>query len=200
MLLEGDFGEMPPKVREYVKKSFDISTEMNLNIETFLNLNKLETGELKLTKGSFDMQDEITRIIADFKGKTEEKKIGVEFIRNEYIPDVFADRFLICHVIANLISNAVKYTPDGGRVKISLVTGKDGVIFMVEDTGIGIDPAEMSSLFKKYERGRETAKAFDGTGVGLFLSKKLVELHGGRIWAESEGKGKGTRFLFTIPI
>ena len=111
-------------------------------------------------------------------------------------------------ILFNLLSNAVKFTPDGGQINISAVprnssgqTGQtDAIDVQVADTGIGILPADLQRIFNPFEQvDNTTSRRFQGTGLGLSLSKELVELHGGRIWAESKGEKKGSTFIFVIP-
>lgn len=203
MLLEGEYGNLQTEARKCVEICFGAAAEMNQNIETFLNLNKLEIGKLEIFEQKADLQGIIAECLSDFTLKAKEKNINLNFIEKDELPEVSVDKFQIRHVINNLISNAIKYTPKGGRVTIQVRKEAEGanLVFSIEDTGIGIPPDVLPHLFSIYERGGEKAKSVsEGSGVGLFLAAKIIDLHRGKIWAESEGVDKGSRFYFSLPI
>ncbi len=112
-----------------------------------------------------------------------------------------ADEIKLRQIVFNLLSNAAKFTPDGGRVELLAWKEGDELIISVSDTGIGLKREDRESIFGAFEQlDSSYARRQQGTGLGLALARSLVELHGGRIWAESEGEGKGSKFTFTIPI
>jgi signal transduction histidine kinase len=112
------------------------------------------------------------------------------------------DERRVKQIMFNLLSNAAKFTPDGGSISVDVrMHGPSDVVVSVSDTGIGIDPKDQKKIFETFEQATEPmAGKPSGTGLGLPITKQLVEMHGGRIWLESEGKGKGCRFSFTLPI
>ena len=115
--------------------------------------------------------------------------------------DIEADERKFKQIMFNLLSNAVKFTPDGGEITVKARREKEKILIGVSDTGIGIKPEDQERIFDEFEQADSTlAKKQQGTGLGLTLTKKLVELHKGRIWVESEGEGKGSNFQFEIPL
>jgi signal transduction histidine kinase len=115
------------------------------------------------------------------------------------LPEIIADPRSVKQILLNLLSNAVKFTPEGGRISISANKIDNGAEISVSDTGIGIPPAEQPTIFEEFRQvGGDYAHKKEGTGLGLTLAKKFVELHGGKIWLESE-VGKGSTFTFTLP-
>jgi len=202
MLLDGDYGELQPEVKKCLEVCFGAAAEMNGNIETFLNLNKLEAGKLEMREQRIELQEIVADCLEDFNPKVKEKNIVLVFQKKDGLPEVLADKLQIRHVINNLVSNAIKYTPESGIITVQLDGDKrNGLIFSIEDTGIGIPHDVLPRLFSRYERGGEMAKSIsEGSGIGLFLAKEIVEMHQGRIWAESKGNGKGSRFSFSLPL
>jgi signal transduction histidine kinase len=119
---------------------------------------------------------------------------------NEEVGHIVADERKVKQVLLNLLSNAVKFTPDGGRVDLTATAAKDVITIAVSDTGIGIAPEDQAAIFEEFRQvGREDARTQEGTGLGLTLAKKFVELHGGRIWVQSQ-VGQGSTFTFTLPV
>jgi signal transduction histidine kinase len=123
--------------------------------------------------------------------------LGLE--ANPSLGEVAADERKFKQILLNLLTNAVKFTPDGGRVDVSARRDGDNIVVAVHDTGIGIAPEDQAAVFEEFRQvGRDYTNKQEGTGLGLALTRKFVELHGGRIWLESE-PGKGSTFTFTIP-
>jgi two-component system sensor histidine kinase VicK len=151
---------------------------------------------LHLKPERFNLGQTMTNIVTDFRKQTNDGSVSILYDAHDLI--VYADRDKISQVIHNLISNAVKFTKSGSIV-VSVMEQKDKYIVVeVKDTGKGIDPEVLPSLFTKF-----VTKSDKGTGLGLYISKGIVEAHGGRIWAENnndgEGEGKGARFYFSLP-
>jgi PAS domain S-box-containing protein len=211
ILQDGLYGELNEKQREYVN---DISSSgqhlLNL-INDILDLSKVEAGKMELELSRFTLSDVLNTSLTMFKEKAIKHMIRLNLeIQPDADIEIEADERKLKQVMFNLLSNAVKFTPDEGSVHVVArrVTmqdtdivhhGKDFIEISVIDTGIGIRPDDMNKLFKEFTQ-LETVyeKKYQGTGLGLALTKKLVELHGGRIWVESEF-GKGAKFTFVIP-
>jgi signal transduction histidine kinase len=131
------------------------------------------------------------------------KNVSLELAMEKEIEEmiIFADELKLRQVILNLLSNAVKFTPEGGRIMLQVTKATHEMLFSVRDSGIGIEPWDKDRIFRAFEQvDATTTRQHQGTGLGLALARKLVALHGGRIWVESEGKGKGSTFAFAIPI
>jgi signal transduction histidine kinase len=164
--------------------------------EDILDVTKIESQSLQLHKEKFYLNDVITSILADYEGvirRTKDVKVSV--ISNGDIP-IEADKERLNQVISNLLNNAIKFTEKGSIVISSQIKDNDNnVIVFVKDTGVGIDQGIMSRLFSKF-----ASKSFTGTGLGLFISKSIIEAHRGKIWAENNPDGKGATFYFTLPL
>jgi signal transduction histidine kinase len=183
--------------------------------DDMLDVSKIENQLLKLNKEKVDLNDILSNVVKDHMNQIIESKRRIKLLYDEYLPRVIveADKDRITQVVSNLLSNAVKFTKDDGDILISVRTVESSnnldttysesikqkavktVIVSVKDTGVGIDAELSPNLFKKF-----TSKSFQGTGLGLFISKNIIEAHGGKIWAENNPDGKGATFTFTLPI
>ncbi|MCX6712903.1 MAG: HAMP domain-containing sensor histidine kinase, partial [Candidatus Vogelbacteria bacterium] len=176
-----------------------------LVIEDFLNITRIELGRIKydLTEWSFNTL--VKNVIGEQKPNIERR--GLSFSYDEDAPEykVYADQGKVSQVISNLIDNSTKYTKEGSiAVKVSGVTDKDGkkgVRVTVKDTGVGVAPETMPHLFEKFSRAEDASKTnIIGTGLGLYVAKQIMDAHQGKIWAESEGKGKGSTFFVELAL
>ena len=169
-----------------------------------MDVTKIESQSLKLKKDEFNLNDVIVNCINDltmnraFNNNDKEKKQKILYEPNDIL--LKADRGRVSQVISNLLSNAVKFTPAGTISIVSHLNGNPDMknneaIISVNDNGQGIDPDMLPKLFSKF-----ATKSFSGTGLGLFISKSIVEAHGGRIWAQNNADGQGSTFSFTLPI
>ena len=200
------------KQREYIDVILRNAKRLEQLAENILDVTKIESQSLKLNKERFNLNDVITNTIDDmilnrvFKNKKNNNNDDGDNIKLEYRPKnifVEADRVRMTQVISNLLHNAIKFTKEGGGGAISINTEKEDshILVSVKDTGTGIDPEIFPQLFSKF-----VTKSFQGTGLGLFISKGIVEAHGGKIWAENNNKNnnivdgkKGSTFYFTLP-
>lgn len=201
MILDGDFGKINnPKVNEVMKGIFESSTRLARLVNIFLNVSRIESGRLKLEKRPTQVNDLITSVISELIGEAKKKGLKLSYQENKNLPLINIDPDKIRDVILNLIDNSIKYTPKGS-VKVSVSSDDKFIKFVVNDTGIGIDPVEAKGLFRKFVRGSGVAQIHTGgSGLGLFIAQKMIKEHGGRVWAESEGKEKGSTFQFVIPF
>ncbi len=169
-------------------------------IDDLLDISKLEAGEIELKKSYVDTAKFIKKIIEDFQFKVREKKIVLKVSLSKKVSRIYADRDKLIQILTNLVSNALKFTPENGKITVRVGEDADGsVMISISDTGVGISEGDVSKLFNKFQQfDRVPGPGKKGTGLGLAISKRIVELHGGRIWAESEIK-KGSTFYFTIP-
>jgi signal transduction histidine kinase len=168
-------------------------------ITSLLDISSIETGKIKLTPKMTDLASLMKDVMFEFRKRAGEKKIDLIKKFPECEVQVFADPDRIMQVLSNLMDNAIKFTPEGGRVEISLAVLKDTVECSLRDTGIGISPENIAKLFEKFQQfSRTVGPGEKGFGLGLSIAKGIVEMHGGRIWASSE-VGKGTQITFTLP-
>jgi two-component system, OmpR family, sensor histidine kinase VicK len=170
--------------------------------DDILDVTKIESNLLHLNKEEFNLNDLIFHIIDDDKSQIDSKDIKLIYQDSSNSDDnniiiVQADKYRLNQVISNLISNSIKFTNKGGTIFITTKREKDNkaIIISIKDTGIGIDPEIMPRLFTRF-----ASKSFQGTGLGLYISKSIIEAHGGRIWATNNTDGKGAIFTFSLPL
>ncbi len=166
-------------------------------INDILDFAKIESGEMAILKEKISIHEIADNLISLFRSIAEEKSIDLKCRLPDNLPFIKADRKRLMQVMVNLVSNAIKFTPEGGTVKVS-ATGGDGIILTVEDTGVGIAPEEQEIVFNRFSQVGRRKKEQQGTGLGLAISKQIVELLGGRIWLESK-PGEGSRFYVSLP-
>lgn len=206
MLLEGSFGKMPDKAREALTRIFQSSNRLVLLINDFLNLSRIERGKIEYVYEELDLEDMIRSIVEEFSTVNIEKERPLELkftVDNKgNFKNIKVDRNKMRQVISNLIDNSIKYTPKG-FVKVYLYRnpGNNNTMIKVEDSGIGMNKETLSRIFQKFTRAKPGIFQFhtEGTGLGLFLAKEIVAHHGGKVWAESRGEGKGSSFYVELP-
>lgn len=172
-------------------------------VQQLLDINKLENKKLQLEKEMTDLAPLIDETLNQLLKKAEEKQISINFINANGISTISIDSRLIRRVITNLVDNGIRHTPKGGRIEVAsdLEKNKNDLCISVKDTGTGLDPAFHQKIFNKFEQVdlRNQGISIGTAGLGLAFCKLAVEAHGGEIWVESEGKGRGSTFRFTIP-
>jgi signal transduction histidine kinase len=200
MLQEGSFGKVPVKIAEVLDKVF-ISTERLISlVESLLNISRIEAGRIQFDMQPVDLTKTIAELVTDFQQKAAAKKLTLEFTPEKNVPAASADPQKVKEIISNLLDNAIKYT-DKGSINIGLHQESQSIVFTSQDTGLGIEPEDLPRLFNKFVRGKGMQQVHtEGTGLGLYFARMVVEQMGGRIWAESEGKGKGSKFSFSLPM
>ena len=193
------FGALNPRQQEYVKDIWESGEHLLELINDILDLSKIEAGTMELDLNDFHMPGLLQGCLRMFREKALKKNIRLEMMAEDNIGVVVADSRKIKQVIFNLLTNAVKFTTEGGEVLLSAYREGQNVTVCVTDNGIGISRKEMDKLFKEFSQvDGSLSRRHEGTGLGLALSKKLVEMHGGTIGVESQPQ-KGSRFYFTIP-
>lgn len=199
MIVEGDFGAPNPEQAPVLKDILDATKRLIRMVNIFLNATRIEAGRFVLNYSKVPFHEAVEAIYKELKPTADIKKVGLTYEKTE-LPTVDVDPDKIKDVILNLIDNAIKYSPQG-NVKVWATATPTTVHVFVKDSGVGIPKDEAPNLFNKFTRGSGIARVEpNGSGLGLFIAKKIVEEHGGRIWAESEGEGKGSTFQFEIPI
>jgi two-component system, NtrC family, sensor kinase len=200
VLAERMFGEVNEKQAEYLQDILSSGRHLLSLINDILDLSKVEAGRLELELGRFHLPTALDNALTLVRERATRHGIALTQTVDERLGEIVADERKVKQILLNLLSNAVKFTPEGGRVGLA-ATAADGVITIaVSDTGIGIAPEDQATIFEEFRQvGRDDARKQEGTGLGLTLAKKFVELHGGRIWVESH-VGQGSTFSFTLPV
>ncbi|MGB7947218.1 MAG: ATP-binding protein, partial [Candidatus Binatia bacterium] len=200
VLQERLFGELNEKQAEYTDDILTSGRHLLSLINEILDLSKVEAGRMELEVATFDLPLAIDNARTFVRERATRHGINLDVTVDEQLGDFVGDERKIKQILLNLLSNAVKFTPEGGRIGINARQTDGAVEISVSDTGVGIAPEDQPKIFEEFRQvGTDYAHKSEGTGLGLTLAKKFVELHGGRIWVESEA-GKGSTFTFTLPI
>jgi signal transduction histidine kinase len=226
VLRDQHFGPLTDKQARHVQNIHNAGHHLLQIIDDLLDLSKVEVGRVELHRKPVRMDDLIAEAVAMIRDQAGKNNLVVESVPGEPLPPLYVDPSRVRQILTNLLSNAVKFTPPGGRITVAarLVHGSqftvhsgkaelrepstvnceldgDFVEIAVQDTGIGIRPEDQPKLFQPFVRLEASLGAqCEGTGLGLVITRRLVEMHGGRIWVESEGEGRGSTFTFTLPV
>jgi len=193
------FGELNEKQEEYLKDISASGTHLLSLINDILDLSKIEAGRMELELTEFDLPTAIENALMLVRERAGRRSVTFQTNIDDRLGQIQADERKVRQVVLNLLSNAIKFTPEGGRIDVGAVS-KDGLVeISVSDTGIGIAPEEQETVFEEFRQVGTAAKKVEGTGLGLTLCRKFVELHGGKIWVKSQ-LGTGSTFTFTIPV
>jgi signal transduction histidine kinase/DNA-binding response OmpR family regulator/HAMP domain-containing protein len=201
VLLERMFGELNEKQEEYLQDILSSGRHLLDLINDILDISKVEAGRMELMPETFSLPDILESSLMMIRERASRHGLELSLEVDPALDLIVADERMVKQVVVNLLSNAVKFTPAGGQVAVAarLTAGGEAQV-AVRDTGVGIAPADQARIFDEFQQARSgTAKSQEGTGLGLTLSKKFVELHGGRIWLESE-VGVGSTFTFALPL
>ena len=198
-LLERIFGAMNPKQEDYLKDIHESGRHLLSLINDILDLSKVEAGRMELEPASFSMPAVLESALALVRERALHHDIRLALEVAPEVGEIVADERKVKQIVLNLLSNAVKFTPDGGSVTLSARRTQEGVEVAVSDTGIGIAAEDQAAVFEEFRQvGRDYLGKHEGTGLGLALARRFVELHGGRI-AVTSVPGRGTTFTFTLP-
>lgn len=219
MALAGKGGPLVEKQKFYLQRAYNSTTRLINLVNDMLNVSRIESGRITLKKQSIDLVGLIEDIIAEVKPRADELGIRIKFDSgaknftplevpetpppDSSRPQVFVDPDKIKEVLINLVGNSLKFTPKDGTITISYEKQNSMIKTVIKDTGVGIAPEDMLKLFQKFGivEGAYIARqnVFQGTGLGLYISKSIIEMHGGKIEVFSDGKNKGATFSFTLP-
>ena len=200
MMLENNFGQVPKLIKDNLNKVYLSNERLISLVESLLNLSRIESGHLEFNIKPADLAEITKSIVEGFKQKVSQKNLKLEFLPATNIPQVLVDAQKIKEVISNLIDNSIKYTKTGGII-IGLHQESQSVVFSCQDTGIGVLPEDLPRLFEKFVRGKGMMQVYtEGTGLGLYFARMVIENMGGRIWVESAGQDQGSKFSFSLPI
>jgi signal transduction histidine kinase len=200
VLLERMFGDLNPKQEEYLQDIVASGRHLLSLINDILDLAKVEAGRMDLDLAAFDVPAALDNALTLVRERAARHGIAVASSVDAGVDRIVADERKFKQIVLNLLSNAIKFTPEGGRVDVTAATADGMVEISVSDTGIGIASEDQEAIFEEFRQvGNDVGRKREGTGLGLPLAKKFVELHGGRIWVTSR-VGAGSTFSFTLPL
>jgi len=201
MVLDAELGKINKEQREFLEDSYNANERMIALINNLLNVARIEEGRYIFKPVLTNIREIVEDVIDSYKKEAKREGVKVEFKKpKKKLPEVVIDVEKMQLVIDNLVKNAIRYTLSGGKVIISLKYLKKTIEFSVKDTGAGIPKQQQNRVFTKFFRGSNIMRMeTEGTGLGLYITKNIIEAHRGRIWFESE-QGKGSTFYFTIPV
>jgi signal transduction histidine kinase len=199
VLTDRMFGELNEKQEEYLKDIYASGTHLLSLINDILDLSKIEAGRMELELSDFDLPTAIDNALTLVRERAGRRNIALHTSIDNRLGELRADERKIRQVVLNLLSNAIKFTPEGGRIEVGAIPRDGAVEVSVTDTGVGIAPEDQEKVFEEFRQVGTADKKAEGTGLGLTLCRKFIELHGGRIWVKSQ-LGKGSIFTFMIPV
>ncbi len=190
--------EDPPVAQRFLDQIETEVDSLNLLVNELLELSRIESGRVPLNLAPTQALDIVNPAVERLRLQAERNSLSLEIECAEELPAVMADSSRVEQVLVNLLHNAIKFTPAGGKVSVSVTKGEGELQFAIADTGIGISADDLPRIFERFYKV-DQSRATSGTGLGLAIARHLVEAHGGRIWANSQ-IGKGSTFYFTIPL
>jgi signal transduction histidine kinase len=201
MILDGDLGPINDEQRDFLDKTYKSNERMINLINDLLNVTRIEEGRHLYNLVLKNLEDVIESLATNYASMLSQRNLTLTFKKpDEKLAPVKIDVEKASLAISNLIENAMKYTPAGGNIAVEVAQDGSNIMVSVKDTGMGILKDQQNRIFTKYFRGSNALKMeTEGTGLGLFITKNVVETHGGKIWFVSE-EGKGTTFFFTLPV
>ncbi len=201
MALEDRGGKLNEKQRYYIQRGYNSVDRLIRLVNDMLNISRIEAGRITVNMQSVDLEKLAQEVIDEVQPRAKEVGVSVTMEKHEKLPQVLADSDKIKEVFFNLIGNSIKFTPKDGKITVGF-RQKDGLIeTVIKDTGSGIEAEDIGKLFQKFgllPGSYTTNQPAMGTGLGLYICRSIVELHQGKIWAESDGRGKGATFTFQL--
>lgn len=199
MLQEGDYGAIPDSIKPIIDEGFTSATKGAQTIQDILNASNIKSGNMSYEMKPFDFKALVDGIVASQKPNADAKNVALTLTEPTEPIMLTGDQMQMENAIKNIVDNTIKYTQQGS-IKISLTNDGKTIRFMTEDTGVGITKEDMQRLFTEGGHGAESQKVnVESTGFGLYIVKNIIEAHKGKVWAESEGTGKGSRFIVELP-
>lgn len=193
--LDGTLGELNENQEKFLDTMLSSNKDMLGLVNALLEVYKYESGQLVLHKDKFQLDELISKCVEELTPLATQKQINVEYTKTSI--EIFADKQELRRVISNLLGNALNYTKENGNIKVSLKVKDSQAIVEVEDNGVGIPKEDIPNMFRRFSQGTKKKRS-TGTGLGLYLSRQIVEAHGGKISLKSE-VGKGSTFTFEVP-
>jgi len=199
VLTERMFGELNEKQAEYLKDIHASGQHLLSLINDILDLSKIEAGRMELERSEFDLPNALENALILVRERASRRGIRLGSTIEERLGVISGDERKVKQVLLNLLSNALKFTPEGGRIDVGARLQDGFVEVAISDTGVGIAPEDQEAVFEEFRQVGTADKKVEGTGLGLALSRKFIELHGGKIWVKSQ-LGAGSTFTFTRPV
>jgi signal transduction histidine kinase len=199
VLSERMFGDINDKQSEYLHDILESGQHLLALINDVLDLSKIEAGRMELNASDFDLPGAVEHTLLLVRERASRRAIALSCTIDEQLGSVRADERKVKQVLLNLLSNALKFTPEGGRVDVRARALAGEFEISVADTGVGISPEDQAVVFDEFRQVGSVSKKVEGTGLGLSISKKFIELQGGRMWVSST-PGVGSVFGFCLPL
>ena len=200
MMLDGDIGKISDEQKELLEKTYESNERMIALINDLLNVTRIEEGRFLYKLELVQIEDLVEIVVKNASDLIKMRKINFAYHKPSQLPSVSIDKEKMSLAIQNLIENAIKYTPEKGKISVDLEQQENNILFKIQDGGVGIPKDQQARIFTKFFRGSNVIRLeTDGSGLGLYTTKNIIEAHRGKIWFESE-EGKGTTFYFSLPI
>lgn len=201
MMMEKLYGKPPQKMKKPLENVYNSNERLIRLVNDLLNLSRLDAGKIEFSPELISLEEMVSGIVEELKINAEKKGLYMKMVKSsEPLPKIMADQDKLRQVILNIVDNAIKYTKEGG-ITFELKKLNDQEKIRISDTGEGMNEKELNSLFQMFSRATAgTQLHAEGAGLGLYVAKQFTEMHGGKIWAESSGKGKGSTFIIQLPI
>lgn len=209
ILIDGDTGILTPEQKEMVENIHKSNERMIELVNTLLNISRIESGRIIIDPKPTNLKNLIDELVLELRPKLDAKKHTLIVSMHDELPEIMVDAKLVRHVYMNLLTNAIKYTPEGGQIMVLISKSGNEIISQIADDGYGIPKEQQEKVFSKFFRAKNIISVeTDGTGLGLYLTKAIVESSGGKIWFESIAKDElpqseskhGTTFWFVLPL
>lgn len=199
-VLNGDFGELSTELHAAIERA-NVTNEAQIStIDDLLNASRIERGKLEFFFEKSSLEKVVSDLVVQMQPLAQMKKMNIVYRPpSEVYPDIMMDKEKVRQVVNNMIDNAIKYSKEGD-ILVNLEKVNGDLVVKVKDTGKGISADELKTIFDKYTRGHDSVTHATGLGLGMYVAKIIIEQHNGQIWAESDGVGKGSTFVFSLPI
>ena len=200
-VLRGSYGAVPEKAKQPLESVYQSNERLIKLVDDLLSVSRIETGKLELTPERVSLEEILSSVVEELKIRAQDKNLYLRWEKpKKALPKIMIDKEKIRQALFNVVDNAIKYTERGG-VTLELRKHNSSLLTKVSDTGVGLTKKELPYLFESFSRGKAGVQFWpEGIGLGLYIARRLLEMHNGRIWAESKGKGKGSTFFIKLPL
>ena len=199
LILEGAFGKTPKKIKGAAEKIYEASEAMSDSVDDYLNISRIEQGRMEYNPEELDLYNLTQDVVEELRPTAYKKKLKLTLSSDKYKKyPAKVDHSKVRQVINNFLDNAIKYTPKG-EVEVRVSRQKGKVRIAIQDSGIGMSQKTIQKLFQRYSRAQDT-QGISGTGLGLYIARKMIEAQGGQVWAQSPGENQGSTFFIELPI